>query len=56
VTLRDRLAENSEQLEQLRSDPRVAGNPIVGKLLDALSGVDRGDEGPTDDPDDPASV
>ena len=56
VTLRDRLAESSEQIEQLRSDPRVAGNPIVGKLLDALSGVDRGDEGPTDDPDDPTSV
>ena len=53
VTLRDRLAESSEQLERLRNDPRVAGNPVVGKLLDALSGVDRGDEGPADG--DPAS-
>ncbi len=40
VTLERRLQESREQLDRLRSDPRVAGSPLAG-LLDAF---DRSDD------------
>jgi hypothetical protein len=38
VTLRERLAQSSEQLDRVRSDPRVANSPLAG-IFDALGGA-----------------
>ena len=37
VTLRQRLDENASQLDRLRNDPRVAANPVFGKIIDTFS-------------------
>jgi hypothetical protein len=47
VTLRERLAQSTEQLDRMRSDPRIANSPLAG-IFDALGG---GDEAPPDSPD-----
>lgn len=48
VTLGQRLEEGREQLDRLRTDPRIAGSPLAG-LLDAFGG-DRSDQTLRDQP------
>jgi hypothetical protein len=36
VTLRQRMVEGQDQLDQLRADPRLAKSPIFAKIFDAL--------------------
>ena len=51
VSLRERLAESSEQLDRMRSDPRIANSPLAG-IFDALGGALGGDpdDGAVDPP------
>jgi hypothetical protein len=51
VSARDHLARSRAELERLRSDPRVAGTPLLGQILDTLAGDGRPDDPrPADDP------
>ncbi|MEX2627499.1 MAG: hypothetical protein WD225_11500 [Ilumatobacteraceae bacterium] len=53
VTLRQRLADSQGQVDALRDDPRVARTPLLGQILDTLTGDGSRDEphGHRDDPD-----
>lgn len=46
VTLRDRLAQGQSELDRALADPRIAANPVLGKILGTL----RGDGRPDDEP------
>ena len=51
VSLRERLAQSGEQLDRMRSDPRIANSPLAG-IFDALGGALGGDpdDGAVDPP------
>jgi hypothetical protein len=44
VSARDHLARSRAELERLRRDPRVAGTPLLGQILDTLAGDGRPDD------------
>jgi hypothetical protein len=51
VTAREHLARSRAEIDRLRTDPRIASTPLLGKILDTLAGDGRSDDPrPADDP------